>query len=273
MSFVAGLTGRMLVGFIVLLGLHVWLRRGLPLNGRALHCYAAAGVGIYGAMMLVYWGAQFIPSGWIAVLGGLMPITTGLLAALVLGERAFTPPRLLGMALGIAGLLVMFGASLALGPMALWGLLAAAGSNTMHAISSVWLKRIGHDLPALTTVTGGIGVTVPFYLVTWVWLDHATLPAHVPWHAAASILYLGVFGSVAGFLLFYHLLRHLEASRTALVSLVTPVASLLLGAVFNQEPIGWRTCLGAGLILMGLLAYERGRPVLGAWRWLRGVRT
>jgi len=272
-SFVAGLGARMLVGFLLLAALHLWLRRPLPLNGAALHAYVASGFGIYGAMMLVYWGAQFIPSGWIAVLGGLMPITTGLLAALVLGEQAFSAPRLLGMLLGLAGLFVMFGAGQSLGPMAMWGLLAAAGSNTMHGLSSVWLKRIRHRLPVLTLVTGGIGITLPFYLLSW-WLhDGGALPATLHWRTAASILYLGLFGSVFGFLLFYHLLRHLEASRTALVSLVTPMASLAIGIAVNGEPFTWQVAAGALLILSGLLAYERGRPILWLFRSTAALRA
>jgi drug/metabolite transporter (DMT)-like permease len=272
-SFVAGLGARMLVGFLVLAALHLWLRRPLPVNGAALHAYVASGFGIYGAMMLVYWGAQFIPSGWIALLGGLMPLTTGLLAAAFLGERAFSPPRLLGMLLGLTGLLVMFGAGDDFGPMAIWGLLAAAGSNTMHGVSSVWLKRIGHRLPVLTLVTGGIGITLPFYFLSW-WLhDGGVLPASLHWRTLISILYLGLFGSVFGFLLFYHLLRHLEASRTALVSLVTPVSALALGILANNEPFTWQVAGGTCLILSGLLAYERGRPILWLWNGTRALRA
>jgi len=271
-SFVAGLGARMLLGFVVLVAVQIALRRPLPLDGKALHAYLAAGVGIYGAMILVYWGAQFIPSGWVAILGGLMPLFTGLLAAFVLREDAFSPPRLLGMLLGLGGLLVMFGAGEDLGPMAHWGLLAAAGSNVMHGVSSVWLKRLDHRLPVLTLLTGGIGITLPFYLASW-WLhDGAVLPEQVHWRTAASIVYLGLFGSVFGFLLFYHLLRHMEASRSALVSLVTPVASILIGVIVNDEPFDWRVALGTLLILLGLIAYERGRPLLWiCWAW-RGSR-
>lgn len=270
-SFVAGLGARMLLGFMVLAAVQIGLRRPLPLDGTALHAYLAAGVGIYGAMILVYWGAQFIPSGWVAILGGLMPLSTGLLAAFVLGENAFSPPRLIGMLLGLGGLLVMFGAGEELGPMAPWGLLAAAGSNVMHGVSSVWLKRIDHRLPVLTLLTGGIGITLPFYFASW-WLhDGGVLPEHLYWRTAASIVYLGLFGSVLGFLLFYHLLRHMEASRTALVALVTPVASIIIGVVFNDEPFGWRAGVGTLFILLGLVAYERGRPLGWVWRVWRGA--
>ncbi len=265
-SFVVGLGARMLVGFVILAAVQLALRRPLPVTGAALHAYLAAGVGIYGAMLTVYWGAQFIPSGWIAIVGGLMPLSTGLLAAFVLGEDAFSPPRLAGMLLGLAGLVVMFGASGGLGPLAPLGLVAAAASNVLHGLSAVWLKRIDHRLPVVTLLTGGIGITLPLYFVTW-WLhDGAALPETWHWRTAGSILYLGIFGSVLGFLLFYHLLRHMEASRTALVSLLTPLASIIIGVTVNDESFGWREGLGTLLILLGLLVYERGHALPGLRR-------
>jgi drug/metabolite transporter (DMT)-like permease len=275
-SFVAGLALRMLLGFLLLATIQTTLRRPLRLDAVALHAYVAAGVGIYGAMLTVYWGAQFIPSGWVAIVGGLMPLSTGLLAAFVLGEDAFRPPRLVGMLLGFGGLVVMFGAGGALGPMAPWGLAAAALSNVLHGLSAVWLKRIDHRLPVVTLLTGGIGLTLPLYLVTW-WLhDGGNLPGAWHWRTVGSIVYLGIFGSVLGFLLFYHLLRHLEASRTALVSLLTPLVSIVIGVTVNAEPFGWREGLGTLLILLGLLVYERGQvwfPPAGAEADPRTHRT
>lgn len=70
----------------------------------ALLTYLAGGLGIWGAMTSVYWGAQHIPSGMVSVIFGLSPVVTALMAAIWLGERAQTPFRLLGMALGLIGL-------------------------------------------------------------------------------------------------------------------------------------------------------------------------
>ncbi len=80
----------------------------------------------------------------------------------------------------------------------------------------------------------------------------------------AAIVYLGVFGSVIGFALYYYVIKHLETSKVALITLVTPVIALLLGHWLNGEEIGLRLWLGTGLILLGLSVHQ--------WEMLAGLR-
>ena len=44
--------------------------------------------------------------------------------------------------------------------------------------------------------------------------------------------------------------------EVALIQLITPVTSLLLGHYLNQEPISMAVWLGTGLIMLGLLVYQ-----------------
>ena len=53
-------------------------------------------------------------------------------------------------------------------------------------------------------------------------------------------------------------LKHLSAARVALITLVTPVTALLLGAGLNGETVSSRVWIGTGLILLGLATYEYG---------------
>ena len=78
----------------------------------------------------------------------------------------------------------------------------------------------------------------------------------VPPRAGAAIVYLGVFGSVIGFALYYYVIKHLETSKVALITLITPVIALLLGHWLNGESIGLRLWFGTGLILLGLSVHE-----------------
>jgi drug/metabolite transporter (DMT)-like permease len=98
---------------------------------------------------------------------------------------------------------------------------------------------------------------VLLYLVTG-----EPLPAVVPARAAASIIYLGVVGSVLGFALYYHVLRHVEATRVALITLVTPVIALLLGKLLNNEPLQMEVWVGTAFILSGLLVFEYGQQAI-----------
>lgn len=256
-GFLFGVTARMVAGALLCGLVMLVLRVALPLHRDALRTYAAAGLGIFGAMICVYWGAQFIPSGWISVLFGLTPMVTGGFALWWLQEEGFTPYRILGLVLGLLGLLVLFGSGATLGGQALFGAAAVLVSVVLHSLSAVWVKRVGANLPAMAVTGGGLLVAAPAYLVCW-WLFDGRLPEELPLRTLGSIAYLSVFGSVLGFMLYYYLLRHVEASKTALITLVTPVLALLLGAALNAEHLGWKVWLGTLLILTGLACHYWG---------------
>jgi drug/metabolite transporter (DMT)-like permease len=259
-GYLFGVSARMAIGAVLCLLLVRLLRVALPWHRAAVRSYAAAAVGIYGAMICVYWGAQHVPSGLISVLFGLTPIVTGVLAAGRLNEPALTPARLAGGVIGLGGLLLIFGVERP-GSDAVYGLAAVLLSVLLHSLSSVWVKRAGAALPALALTTGALLLSLPCYLLTWLLLDGRPPPA-LPLHAALSIVYLGVFGSVAGFFLYYYTLQRVSAGRMALILLVTPVLALLLGHFLNGESFGGRQIAGTALILSGLLFYEAGERIV-----------
>ena len=99
-GYLFGVSSRMLLGAMVSTLLLLALARRVSWHAKAVKTYLAAGLGIYGAMSAVYWGAQFIPSGLVSVVFGLTPIVTGVLAALWLNERSLTVSKLVGIVLG-----------------------------------------------------------------------------------------------------------------------------------------------------------------------------
>jgi len=73
---------------------------------------------------------------------------------------------------------------------------------------------------------------------------------------ASSRLSCGVFGSVLGFALYYHVIQHMETGKVSLITLVTPALALLLGSLLNGEAISARTWAGTGLIGLGLTLHQ-----------------
>jgi drug/metabolite transporter (DMT)-like permease len=256
-TFAFAVASRMAIGLVAaLLVMAVW-RMALPLHRRARRAYLAGGLGQFGAMSFTYWGAQYIHSGLVSVLFGLTPLVTGLLALVWLDE-AFTAYRLAGTLLGLAGLAVMFADGQALGgPHAVAGALSLLAAVAMYSASLVWLKRIGDDSPPLATTAGTLAVSLPLFVLVW-WLADGRLPTAMPGGAGAAIVYLGLAGSVLGFALYYYVIKHLEAGKVALITLVTPGLALLLGVVLNGETIDARVWAGAGLIGLGLALHQRG---------------
>lgn len=255
---------RMLLGLAVAGLLLALLRIGLPLHARARRAYLVGGIGTFFGMALTYWGSRYLHSGLVSVMWGLSPLIAGILAAVWLGERSFTPAKLAGTLLGIAGLALIFlqGGSLG-GEHAVAGLLALLLAVFLHTAVMIWLKQIGDDSPPLASTVGSLVVAVPMFALLWQFSDGQP-PADLPDRAGWAIAYLAVFGSVIGFSLYYYLVRRLHASRVALITLITPVLALLLGHLLNGEAVEPRLWGGAGLILLGLMSHqwESLRPLL-----------
>jgi len=264
-GYLFGVTSRMLLGVMIGLMIAGLFNIRLPWHAAARHTYLAAGLGIFFAMISVYWAAQFIPSGWISVLFGLAPIVTGLLATRWLHEQALTTTRLAGMLLGMAGLAIMLVGAQQLGPQAMLGIAGMLFSVTVHSASAVAVKRIAADIPALASTIGGLLVAVPLLVVVFL-LAGEPLPVELPARTLWSIVYLGVVGSVLGFALYFYVLRHIEATRVALIALITPVVALLLGHLLNGEVLQPETLTGTVAILSGLLLFEYGQLAV---RWVR----
>ena len=255
---------RMAIGTLLCALLLLALRARFPWHRKARLTYVAGGLSMFGAMSLTYWSAQYVNSGVISVLFGLSPMMTGLGAAYWLEERALAPEKIAAMVLGLCGLALVFHGNFGLGPGAVKGigvLLVAVG---VQSLGLVWIKRIGDDSSPVAINLGTLLVALPLFFAVW-WLADGQWPTHISARAGEAILYLGVFGSVFGFVLYYYMIKHMETGRVALITLVTPVIALLLGHGLNAETVPASVWLGTACIALGLSLHQWGA------RWLRRI--
>jgi drug/metabolite transporter (DMT)-like permease len=209
---------------------------------------------------LVYWGEQYVPSGLAAVLFGIMPLYTAVLAGVLLPDEPLRAPLVLGVLIGISGLALAFLESVELGSAdgAALGAAALALSPLGAAVGSVSQKRRAADLDAV--VLNGWAMLVGGLLLLLVsalsedWGD-------VVWSAESvgSIAYLALFGSAVAFVTLTVLLRHISAQAVSFLTMLLPFGALVFGATLYDEPITARALAGAALVAMGLLIAQRSR--------------
>jgi len=259
-GYLFGIAGRMVLGLVVSCAIIVLAGTRMPWHRRAVQTYIAGGLGIYLAMGSTYWGAQYIPSGWVSVVFGLSPLITGVMAALWLNEDALSPHKVFGIALGLGGLVAIFGHGAQLGPEFLYGALAVLAGTCFHSFSAVMVKRLDAQIGGFAITAGGLSFAVPLLLLTWLIIEGRP-PAAVPLRALLSIVYLGIVASAIGFALYYHVLRRMTVSRVSLITLVTPVLALVLGKLLNDEPLSSAVLLGGAGVIAGLLVYEFGETL------------
>ena len=260
-GFLFGVTGRMVLGTVLSLIALKLSGVELPLHRRAHKVYIASAIGVFGAMLCVYWAAQFIPSGFISVIFAIAPIFTGLLAAWLLQERNFNLTKLIGFAFGFGGIALVFQASLSISGDAWKGIVGSVAAVMMFSISGVLVKKYGDDMHALATNSGGLLYGTILFLLIWVIYD-GHWPHAMSIKTASSILYLGIVGTVVGFTLYMYLLKKQSPSSLAMITLVTPVTALLLGSWLNHELVGSTIWFGTAMILLGLVLYTASNESL-----------
>ena len=215
----------------------------------ALAPFAAA----YG---LIYWGEQYVPSGLAAVLFGVMPLYSAVLAALVLAGEPLRARLLLGIAVALAGLSLAFGETLELGEgrFALAAAIACAIAPFASAIGNVSIKRSGGALDAVVlngwAMLAGGALLLAVSALSEAW--------EVTWSARAvgSIAYLAVIGSAVPFVTLTILLRELPAVTMSYITLLLPFGALAFGAALYGEPVTLPAVAGAALVACGLLVAQ-----------------
>ena len=210
---------------------------------------------------LIYWGEQYVPSGLAAVLFGVLPLYSALLASVALTGEPLRPRLVAGIAVALAGLSVAFSESLALGDSrwALVGAIACAAAPFASAIGNVSIKRRGGPLdPVVLNGWAMLGAGLLLTAVSAIAGDR-----HFAWSADAvgSIAYLALIGSAVPFVTLTVLLRELPAVTVSYISLLLPFGALGFGALIYDETITLPALAGAALVAAGLLVARTTRGV------------
>lgn len=255
LPFYTALSLRMWGSAILSMPLLMLLRQSLIFTPQALKSYAAGAIGVYGAMIFVYWGAAFVPSGMISVMYGLSPMLSGILAYVWLKERELTMASVIALVLGIAGLYAVIMGQLTLGGQAWRGILGTLLSVFCFSISAVAVKQINAGLHPLVQTSGTLWVSsIGFLLTVPVFGIH--IPAEVSMTSWVGLGYLTSCGSLLGFILYFYILKHLPTARVALITLIAPVLAMLWGNLLKDEVLTLASFLGCLVLLFALALYQ-----------------
>jgi drug/metabolite transporter (DMT)-like permease len=202
---------------------------------------------------LVFWGEQHISSGLAAVLQATLPAFGLVIAHFHLPGERMTWSKIFGVVLGFLGVAVVFSNQLAIaGGKALAGCIALVLSALFAAYSNVLVKAYGRNLdPAILSGGQMFFGLIPLLLVG-IPLEGNPFRFHWTPMAVVALLYLAVVGSVIAFSLYYWLVRHVDVTKTMLISLITPVVAVVLGMVVLGEDLSWRTVAGGIMIMVGV---------------------
>ncbi|HWV13970.1 MAG TPA: DMT family transporter [Cellvibrio sp.] len=258
LSFIAAALLRMVFALALGLIINALMRRKLFAIPGVWQVYAVGALGIFPNMPVVYWSAQYIPSGVVAIIFAMSPFVTGLLSALILKQNPFSPRRLFALLLAVAGLVVIFYQQLTFSRQAVYGGLGILLSCFIFGLSSVLVKKVSERLhvntDAFNQTLGSLLFSLPGLLVAWLLLD-GHIPDVVSSKSWMAVSYLAILGSLLGITLYFYVLANMSATAVSLITLITPVLALLIGVVLAGEIMSWPLLIGALLVVIALLIY------------------
>ncbi|WP_237565336.1 DMT family transporter [Ornithinimicrobium cavernae] len=218
-------------------------------------------------------GEQRVDSSIAGLANAITPVATVVCSVLMLRSERIGRMRVLGVAIGFVGVLLIFqpwSASRGPDPLGFAMVLAASAS---YGVGWTYVRRFlrGVDAGGLSLPTAQVVVAMvqmPVVLVLW-WLLGADEAITAPWtlHSAdafiplLAVIALGVVGTGLAQWLQFDVVR--AAGPTVATSVTYPitVVSVLLGVVVLGERLGPIVLLGGAVVLLASVLIGRGARV------------
>jgi len=201
-------------------------------------------------------GLSLTKSAHSAIIVALGPILI-LVMARAMGLETLTAGKVFGMLISFSGVLVLetdSGSPLH-SPLLLGDLITLAGTLG-YSIYAVLAKRVAdsYDTISMNTFNAGIAAVLwlPLALRQGIRLNWAAV-GPVGW---AGLAYMVLCSAVGGYLLFYWLLRYMDASRVVVVNYLQPVVVVLLSIPLLGERPTSRLLASGALVLLGVYLTE-----------------
>jgi len=257
---------RMLIA-VVLGGMIIFIRNiELPWHKEALRLYSYSALGIFGGMSFSYLAASYLPSGVLSLVFGLAPVMSAILARRILAEPKITTLRKLSMLLSFMGLALVCADNFSLNGDSIYGLMYVLIAVFLFSLSGVLVKSVSLAIHPMATTVGALSLALPLFIINWLFLDGSLDTSQWQLRSIWATVYLGVFGSLIGFFAYFFVLQRLTASTVALITLVTPIIALTLGAVLNDEVINSKLIFGALLVISGIAIYHWGESLVSKFQ-------
>ena len=207
------------------------------------------------------WASLSIPAGYSAVLNATVPLF-GLLGSVMAGEEKLTPGRLLGCAVGFAGvaLLVQLG-PVTVTPQVMLAAVACLVASATYGFGATLMRRatLAHSpLPA----SAAVHIAAATLLVV---PGAAVAPQTTPTTAAvAAVAVLGIVTSGLIYWISMRLMREIPASAATSAAFMIPLFGISWGALFLGESVTASMLPGCALVLAATALITGFNPFRGA---------
>jgi drug/metabolite transporter (DMT)-like permease len=197
---------------------------------------------------LITFGENHVPSALAGILVATAPLFVTLLAARFDPAERSEGWGLVGVLLGMAGVVLLFGVDLSGKAETLLGGLMVVGAGACYAVAVLIAKRAFTGVPPVGVAASNLLIGA----VAWLPVALLSLPARSPGaDAVLSLIVLGAGGTGAAFYFFYTSIAEIGPARASVVSYIAPAFAVVYGVVLLHEDLTVGTVGGLLLILAG----------------------
>lgn len=200
---------------------------------------------------LIFWGQTQITSGLASILNGTTALFGAVVAGLLLPDEPLSARKIIGAALGIAGVVFIMGpgALTELDPANL-AQLAILGATLSYAFAGVWGKTaLGGQPPLMNALGMIIGSTV--LMIPIVFIVDGPPDLSLSTSVWGALLGLAVLSTATAYVLYFAILKRAGAANLLLVTLLIPPFAIGLGVVFLSERMANEAFVGFAIIAVG----------------------
>jgi len=252
--------GRTVIAAVVLY-IYIRLRgHGLP---RGLAAWAPLfWIGLFSSALpffLISWGEQEISSGLAAILMSMSPLFALILSHFLTAGDRFTLFKLMGVAIGFSGVLVVIG----LDPLSelglkFWSQVAVMGASLCYVTAGIITTRVRDRLPADVMTAGSMIVAAVLTLPASLAFE-APLAATAGGDALLAVIYLGLVPTAIAFMLRMRMIVTVGLTFFAMVGYLIPVFGVFWGAALLGEEVPLKSLAALALILGGIQLSRMGQ--------------
>jgi drug/metabolite transporter (DMT)-like permease len=246
--------GPILILFMLTIGKAQWPDRKVIFN-QAVCGLLMVTLGI----SMVGWAEVYISSGVAAIVCSMMPIWTILINVLITKDEKPNWLIVLGLAMGLAGIIMIFGEHLSEFSNSNYtkGIVLTFAANLCWAIGSIWIKKKNQDSnpflnAGIQMLFGGLFL-IPFSLV----LDDYS---KIQWNSQVigSLIYMIMIGSVAAYACYSYAIKKLPMTLVSLYAYVNPIVAVILGWLILSEKLNFQIALAIAVTVAGIYLVNRG---------------
>ncbi|MER5641767.1 DMT family transporter [Kitasatospora sp. NPDC002227] len=230
-------------------------RAPLPARRHWPGLLAVAGGCVLGFPLLTTFAVQASSTAHTAVVVGLLPLCTAVVATVRTGARpprAFWVAALAGAAVVLAFTLQQSHGSFSTADLFLFAALAVC------AVGYAEGGRLAKELPGWQVIAWGVLIALPVMLPAAL-LALAAEPVHLGWHAVTGLAYQGLVSQFGGFVVWYRGMGQIGVPKASQFQLAQPLLTLVWATVLLGEHLTPAAPLTAVAVLGCIAATQRAR--------------